>query len=188
MVFSVSAVLKLLVDRFEPNLSITDVSDAEVVQCAEKMEHILLQYMEGSHEMQPPDARLDATDVDSHNLPTTSNANENDPDFNIEEEKTPWAPIETKYTESKLQEIYDIYQTRGNKSCLLKYPKLTQSELRSIIRHFTKGVGEHVKSRKVRQFIADEFQKVSLFDVSIIFLGSNGILPSNLFPIIIEHH
>ena len=155
MAVSIDTVLRLLLDRFKPNLSLTTVASEIDVQCFGILEAILVGAAKEHLCADVEDAPEDAQEEEAPSPGACDDSVEEAESADGHERLA----IEDRFSAAQLNEMWEYYQRKGRKSCGTKY-RLRYSQLRSIKRHFTKGTGEQAKSRQVLSFVRSRFTQV----------------------------
>ena len=158
---SVSAILAKLVAQFQPNLDmIRSLSSAEVrtydvikgllescegdCDCLEELVEFY------GYEEEESGARSPSPSLREISVETPV------------DESRQWSSVEMRFTPQRLDIMKGVYLRNGRKSCMKKF-KLDESDWQAVHRYFMEGVGEHVKSQRIKDFVSNEFRDVSVY-------------------------
>lgn len=159
MAFSICAVLKSLVQKFNADLTAEDSCGEPERRCVLVIEAYLLQT---ATEHTDPLNELDDTFPNfGEDVPDEEISTDILPSSDLlEEAPAPaWTPIESQMSSARMETIWKFDLEKGRKKCLAKF-KIRYSKLRAIRRHFTQGTGEHVKYQRIRSHVEAQFKQV----------------------------
>ena len=153
MAFSIDTALRLLTQRFEPDLSVTvEASDTDL-NCYATIEAILVEnaIRHQATKFAPPSPHDDV----GAQFEAESEASDKTEADRVE----PWLPIEKKMTPERMQRIWEFDRAKGRKKCLAKFG-IKYSQLRAVRRHFSDGGGDNEKCRQVQSSVKQAFTQV----------------------------
>ena len=151
MAFSIDAVLKHLLDRLQPDLSIARNLTREEQACCEVVQDILVETAKNHASLVKPMVEEVETPVD--NL-------EEDPchcsESSEDDEPRHLSSIEEQMSAKKLEDIWRNYLSTNQRSCLMKH-RITYAQLRAVKRHFLEGSSfrpKKIQGGKIRNSVA----------------------------------
>lgn len=161
MSFSIDAVLKYLVEKFDADLTISRGLTSEETSCCTTLERIL---RETARNHSSNAAQNDEGQESAALVCSQDNSDSSDSEFpeTAPTESRQWASIEETIAPHRLAKIFATYQKSDRGACLREH-RITDSQLKAIKRHFATGKADQLKTREVRLHVLQEFTEVCEF-------------------------